>query len=88
MASNPILSKAIAHFGAENQTIKAIEEMSELTKELAKALIGKADNDHIREEIADVEIMIEQLREMYGLGNEIDVIKKAKIDRLAEMMKA
>jgi len=86
---NPILRKAIAVYGVENQTIKAIEEMSELTKELSKALLGKADNDHIREEIADSEIMLEQLRSIYDTdnGNRIDFFKQAKIKRLDERVK-
>jgi len=83
--TNPVLRKAIVVYGAQNQTIKAVEEMAELTKELAKALIGQSDNDHIREEIADVEIMVEQLKMIYDNGS-IAVIKKAKIDRLAERL--
>lgn len=83
---NPILRKAIAIYGTENQTIKAVEEMAELTKELAKALIGKADNDHIREEIADVEIMLEQLKDIYdtGSGKSIDIFRTEKIVRLCK----
>jgi len=83
--TNPVLRKAIVVYGAQNQTIKAVEEMAELTKELAKALIGQSDNDHIREEIADVEIMVEQLKMIYDNGS-IAVIKKAKLDRLAERL--
>ena len=83
--TNPVLRKAIVVYGAQNQTIKAVEEMAELTKELAKALIGQSVIDHIREEIADVEIMVEQLKMIYDNGS-IAVIKKAKIDRLAERL--
>lgn len=86
--TNPILRKAIAVYGVENQTIKAIEEMSELIKELSKALLGKADNDHIREEIADVEIMLEQLKDIYDTrdGKTIDVFRNEKITRLCNRL--
>lgn len=86
--TDPVLRKAIAVYGVENQTVKAIEEMSELTKELSKALLGNADNDHIQEEIADVEIMIEQLRDIYDTdnGNRIDFFKQVKIKRLNERL--
>jgi DNA-binding transcriptional regulator GbsR (MarR family) len=85
---NPILSKAIAVYGVENQTIKAIEEMSELIKELSKVLLGKEDNDHIREEIADVEIMIEQLKDMYDThdGKNIEAFRNEKITRLGKRL--
>ena len=49
-------TKAIAdHYGKEHQTIKAIEELAELIQALAKG-----DTDNIKEEIADVRVMLEQ----------------------------
>lgn len=41
--------------------VLAMEEMSELIKELSKAIRGEGDVDNIIEEIADVEIMINQI---------------------------
>ena len=49
------------------QTMVAIEEMSELTKELVKQMRGRDNKDAIAEEMADVEIMMCQLRLMYGI---------------------
>ena len=76
-----IFSLAVKHFGAEHQTLKACEELTELQHELLHALDGRADNDKIREEIADVEIMLEQLKLIYG---PIDEWKKTKLARLEE----
>lgn len=73
-----ILKKAIAKFGMQRQTDKAIEELSELIR-----AIVRDDNDNILEEIADVEIMIAQLKIIFKFKQtKIDDIKKYKIERL------
>ena len=51
------LKEIIDYYGEEKQMIKAIEEMSELQKELCKTLIGKGNRDSLVEEIADVQII-------------------------------
>ena len=61
-----ICRKAIDTFGEAIQKLKAIEEISELNQALMLGLQGKQNN--IEEEIADVEIMLMQLRLMYGSG--------------------
>lgn len=48
-----LLLKAIDHYGKENQVKKSIEEMAEFTKALCKG-----DIENIKEEIADVQIML------------------------------
>lgn len=81
-----ILERAVDTYGAQAQIIKAIEEMAELTKELCKDGGTGERVDLIGEEIADVEIMLEQLRYIYRRKN-IDFYvcqwKSAKIDRLS-----
>ena len=73
-------------FGFESQRLLCIEEMSELTKELCKInRYSGTDREeqilaNIREEIADVLNMVEQLQYYYG-EEEIENIRKAKIDR-------
>lgn len=61
-----IEKRAIHTYGENSQVDKAIEEMSELTKALLKYRVGFATLDEIREEAADVQIMLEQLRILYG----------------------
>lgn len=83
-----ILKIAIAHFGEENQLKKAIEEASELIQAICKY---DADNqkslDHLCEEIADVEVTIEQLKMITGMPSLIKWHKEQKILRLQETIR-
>jgi hypothetical protein len=79
-----ILNSAIAKWGVESQTMMAIEEMSELQKEICKMKRGQFDKEHILEELADVQIMIWQLEIIFGEPK--DQISK-KLARLEELVK-
>lgn len=81
-----VYRKAIERFGKMNQIAKAVEEMSELIKELCKVQIGEMDLDNVIEEIADVEIMIDQMRLIFNSDREIDRVKAQKIERLEKKM--
>lgn len=76
----------IDEFGINSQILMCIEEMSELTKELCKLDRYKRTNKeqeilaNIREEIADVLNMAEQLEYYYG-SDEIEKIRLEKIKR-------
>ena len=77
--------KAIETFGDDKQTIVAIEELSELIKELTKALRGELNKDHLTEELADVDLMLMQIMFIYRIDQkELDSYKKRKVDRLAK----
>lgn len=78
-----IYEKALADYGQKNQQSVAIEEMSELTKEIVKNWRGEDNLDHIAEEIADVEIMLEQLKLIYGCNTVVSGWKARKLARLA-----
>lgn len=86
--SEPITSKdelyerVLKLNGQEAQAIVAIEELSELQKELTKYLRGKANIEHIAEEMADCEIMLEQLKKYFNLSKEVEEEKEKKIARL------
>lgn len=80
---NNIYEKAINTCGENAQLDMVIEEMSELIKEICKKKRGKDNHDAITEEIADVEIMLEQLKIICDIDNvDLDNAKKYKIDRL------
>ena len=81
-----ILQKAINTFGEYSQIDMAIEEMAELTQALSKCKREKEHN--VEEEIADVEIMISQLRLMIDKfdNDKIDNIKETKLNRLKELL--
>ena len=77
-----VYQAALRKWGADLQTMMAVEEMSELTKEICKIKRGKIDLDAMADEIADVTIMLEQLREIYGLNDAVCDHMDAKILRL------
>ena len=81
-----ILERAIDAYGYPHQMIMAMEEMSELTKEICKGLRGMGDIDHIAEEIADVRITVDQLCMMYDIWNEVADYETIKLHRLEENM--
>ena len=79
--------KAIKTYGEKAQKLMAIEEMSELTKEICKDFRGKLDREHLIEEIADVTITIYQLLMMYEIGDdEIQQMCEKKMERLKERL--
>lgn len=73
---------AIETYGKAPQMIVAIEELSELIKELTKNLRGANNIDHISEEMADVHIMLLQLQIMFSNGRDIRGWRDKKIERL------
>lgn len=70
------LQKIADHYGANVQKIKLIEEMAELTQ-----AICKGDEMHIAEEIADVEIMLEQVKYLTKLTPMVEMQRGFKINR-------
>lgn len=60
----------IGKYGADNQPVVCIEELSELQKELCKAMRGKDDKDHITEEITHCLISISVIIEMMEIDKE------------------
>ena len=76
-----ICNKAINSYGNASQKIKAIEEMGELIQAISKSLVDNKNN--VEEEIADVEIMLTQLKIMYNLSD-IENWRNYKLNRLKE----
>lgn len=73
---------ALKQWGREAQIIQAMEELSELNVLLAKYVNSRLlDLDALYSEIADAEIMIEQLRMIFS-GARIDILKEKKLARL------
>lgn len=66
-----VYEKILNHYGEEHQVYKLIEEMAELTVALLKQ-----DKNNIHEELADVEIMLEQLKLMYFYNDTTKEMKK------------
>lgn len=78
-----VLKRALDYYDRHNQVLKTIEELSELQIELVHTsrFDERASWKNIAEEIADVEIMLEQLK-MVMPDNDIEKIKSKKIRRL------
>ena len=71
----------------DKQLIVAIEELSELQKELCKALRGKPNKENIIEELANVLIMLDQLKIYFKIeDDEIRDIIDQKIKRTKERL--
>ena len=77
-----VLRKALDTYGKTSQITMAFEEMSELMKELSKNLRGRDNRSEIAEEIADVEIMLEQMKMLFDCEKSVYINRQAKIDRL------
>ena len=73
-----ILEAAIRHFGKGHQWAKAIEELSELIRALARS----DDAENIAEEMADVRIMLDQLEIIYGNHRQVRTYELQKLKRL------
>lgn len=82
-----VLKQAIETYGKENQSMMLFEEIAELQKEVCKSLRGNNNHDEIVEEIADVLIMLEQLKIMHDVQyKELSDMFNFKINRLKERL--
>lgn len=79
-----LYQRVLDKYGFDAQMTVVIEELSELIKEICKNKRGNSNLDSIAEEVADVEIMCEQLRFIFQFDYRVDEWKKAKLDRLNE----
>lgn len=77
---------ALLMYGKSNQLVVALEELSEVQKEICKAMRGNINLDHLAEEIADATIMLEQVRLMYGLNELVCKKMDEKVKRLEERL--
>ena len=77
------------HYGYEKQSQQCIEEMAELTKAICKyQRAGKVPGTEyadLIEEVADVEIMIKQLKYLLGPADVDEMVGK-KLDRQMKRM--
>ncbi len=81
-----VLQRALDTYGSRAQVVMVFEEMSELQKELCKYLRGRGSFEHIAEEIADVEIMLEQMKMLFFCANDVRDVRRCKVERLKERL--
>ena len=83
-----ICRKAIDTYGEISQMIKATEEMGELIRAISRVILQQGESDvqiesNYNEEIADVTIMLEQLKYTRHYKQElVDYWKEEKLKRL------
>ena len=77
MKDRAVLIRILKHFYVPGKLIKTCEECSELIKVCCKILNTDDDDSQIVpliEEIADVEIMIDQLKINYDIEKKVDLL--------------
>ena len=87
LKENLTIEKAIETYGKDMQLNVAIEEFSELIKEICKSKRGNDNRENIIEEMADCYIMLEQLEIIFDIDyRDIGHIIKNKINRLQKRL--
>lgn len=82
-----VFSKAIVKYGVNNQCVVAVEELSELQKEICKAVRGQLNKCNLIEELADVWVMCEQVKMMFNITDaDVQKIVWEKTARLNERL--
>ena len=96
MKSENIFKQAVDKFGVENQLLKLVEEMAELTQAIIKHRLYPDEPKHLNnmlEELADVNIVFEQLSyaELFKTDIAVDLFNmhyKRKLDRMESLFKS
>ncbi len=95
MTPKEIMQKAVNTYGLQNQMIKTVEELAELSQAMCKSIVrlNSSENgftlsddlksvDNLFEEMADVEIMLAQCKMMFQCEKEVQEWKDKKLNRL------
>lgn len=81
-----VYTNALICFGEKVQMVMALEELSEVQKEICKKMRGYANDEHLAEEIADATIMLEQVRLFFGLNDLVCEKMDQKVRRLDALL--
>jgi hypothetical protein len=79
--------KAVKHYGGDNTIYKAVEAQSRLTLGLMRHENGENNVDEIAESIATVQVMLEQLKELFNVHSVVREHVGRKINRLERNIK-
>lgn len=80
-----LYAKALGQWGLPAQAMMVMEECSELINAMCKYGRGRANEDDIITEIADVMIMCEQMASYFG-EVKVEIEKDRKLQRLKERL--
>lgn len=83
-----VFTKAIETYGEVSQMHMLLEEMSELAKEICKSMrySKKQYRRKVAEECADVEIMLEQIKMIFDIEDDVEMWRLDKVVRLRERL--
>ena len=82
---NTKLKQIADHYGQYHQGIKTLEELGELQLAILGMLKGEDTLEHVTEEIADVYVMLLQLKYLFDISQvDVAVVMQRKIDRQLE----
>ena len=65
-----VVKKSIEHYGKDVQSTVCMEECAELIQAISKEKRGKSDKENLAEEMADVIICIEMLKQIYNITDD------------------
>nr|DAU80115.1 MAG TPA: NTP-PPase-like protein [Caudoviricetes sp.] len=86
--SNPDIKLLLENQSVDVNKMIAVEELSELQKEICKDLRGFDRREEIKEEMADVYICLQLLKEIYNFDDEeLEEEYKRKMDRNIKRIK-
>lgn len=78
-----VYEAAIEHYGTYSQFMVAVEEMAKLTKVLAKSFRPEGFTlEKLVDEVADVTVMMEQLRLIFSVNDAVQERIDYKVKRL------
>ena len=82
-----ILEKAIQTWGKQAQVLMVLEEMSELQKEILKNINrGKENIPELIDETTDLEIMLTQLKMIYGIDEAVKNHRPEKLEKIEKRL--
>lgn len=82
-----IIRSSIQAYGEALQSIVCMEECAELTQAVSKQLRGRGNRENLVEEMADVLICIELLKQIYGVNeSEVKDFIEKKIERMEKRL--
>ena len=77
-----VYASALDTYGVTCQLMKSLEELSEVQIEIHRILSGRPNVFHLAEEVADATIMLEQVRQIFGINEDVCKFMDAKVLRL------
>jgi len=87
MNAREIYRLVVNQYGESYQVDKAIEEMGELIQALIKYRQHGTNKDNVAEEMADVEIILSELKLIFSNRESVKEWKKYKLERLESNVK-